>query len=121
MDTQIGRVLGTLEKLGLSLRVINRAGIALSAEQAQQLKKSTDAQQKGHDQENAIKLDDSEDEEEPSTQPLPAASSSGVAASLADAGGPSSGSSRLHKFCMECGLKLPRSAKFCVDCGQKQP
>lgn len=26
-----------------------------------------------------------------------------------------------HKFCMECGVKLPRTAKFCFECGASQP
>ena len=25
------------------------------------------------------------------------------------------------KFCVECGVQLPRTAKFCFDCGSKQP
>jgi hypothetical protein len=30
------------------------------------------------------------------------------------------GQTKQHKFCMECGVKLPRSAKFCSECGARQ-
>lgn len=31
------------------------------------------------------------------------------------------GDAAAHKFCMQCGARLPRSAKFCGECGARSP
>jgi len=34
---------------------------------------------------------------------------------------PSTDSSSVSKFCVECGMQLPKTAKFCASCGERQP
>ncbi|KAL3915585.1 MAG: hypothetical protein SGPRY_007165 [Prymnesium sp.] len=57
-----------------------------------------------------------------STEPLEAGADKDIGIASGAKATPTPGSlSREHKFCVECGTKLPRTAKFCFECGYCQP